>query len=191
LAGFLETLMALDSAAMALGEGLRWEPLTAFFLVASAWWVKWPLFAAVGAVCDASCKRRLPLAGVAAAFAAATAGMAVTVVKEVVDRARPPHEDPTLDPIGAVPASASFPSGHSATAFATAIAVGLVYPRLRVPLLALAALVALSRIYLGMHYSTDVLVGTALGVTVGLACGWTTLGIARRRRAAADCPETA
>ena len=89
-----------------------------------------------------------------------------------VDRARPPVADPGLDPVGAIPASASFPSGHSATAFATAVAVGLVYPRLRLPLLALAALVALSRVYLGMHYSTDVLAGTALGVAVGLATGW-------------------
>ena len=176
---------------MVLLQSLRWEPLTAFFLVASAWWVKWPLFAAVGAVCDVGCRRRLPLAGMAAACAAATAGLAVTAVKETVDRARPPVEDPGLDPIGVVPASASFPSGHSATAFATAVAVGLVYPRLRVPLLALASLVALSRVYLGMHYSTDVLAGIALGVAVGLASGWTVLRVARRRNAAGGCAETA
>ena len=180
LSEFFETLGALDGAAMALGEGLRWEPLTAFFLVVSAWWVKWPLFAAVGAVCAASCRRRLPTAGLAAAFAAATAGLAVSLVKEGVDRARPPIADPGLDPIGPIPASASFPSGHSATAFATAVAVGLVYPRLRWPLLALAALVALSRVYLGMHYSTDVVVGTALGVAIGLATGWTVLRVSRR-----------
>ena len=183
VSGLLQLLGAWDDAAMALGERLRWEPLTAFFVVASAWWVKWPLFAVVGAVCDASCRRRLPTAALAASCAAATAGVLVTLMKETVDRARPPVADPGLDPVGAVPASASFPSGHSATAFATAVAVGLVYPRLRLPLLALAALVALSRVYLGMHYSTDVLVGTTLGVAIGLATGWLALRVARSPRA--------
>jgi membrane-associated phospholipid phosphatase len=180
LTQLFETLHAWDSAGVAFGEGLRWEPLTAFFVLASAWWVKWPVFAVVGAVCDASSKRRLPTAMTAALCAAASAGVAVTLVKEGVDRARPPVAEPGLDPVGVIPESASFPSGHSATAFATAVAVGLVYPRLRVPLLVLAALVALSRVYLGMHYATDVLVGTALGVAIGLATGWAVLRVARR-----------
>jgi membrane-associated phospholipid phosphatase len=179
LAALLEMVRALDSASVALGEAVRLEPLTAFFVVASAWWVKWPLFAAVGAVCDASCRRRLPTALTAALGAAAAAGIAVTVVKETVDRARPPLVEAGLDPVGAIPASASFPSGHSATAFAAAAAVGLLAPRLRAPLLALAALVALSRVYLGMHYATDVVVGTALGVAIGLATGWLALRVAR------------
>jgi membrane-associated phospholipid phosphatase len=183
----VQSVGAFDSALMAFGEGLRWEPLTAFFLVASAWWVKWPLFAAVGALSDAcnrNCRRKLlPKAGLAAGIAAATAGIAVTIVKETVDRARPGVAEPGVDPVGAIPDSASFPSGHSATAFATAVAVGLVYPRLRWPLLALAALVALSRVYLGMHYGTDVVAGTALGVAIGLATGWVVLRVARSPRA--------
>jgi undecaprenyl-diphosphatase len=185
LSGLLETLRTWDAAGMFFGEGLRSEPLTAVFVVASAWWVKWPLFAVIGAACDASCRRRIPTTALTALAAAAWAGLAVTVVKELVDRARPPFADPGLDPIGAVPASASFPSGHSATAFATAVAVGLVYPRLRLPLLALAALVALSRVYLGMHYSTDVLAGTVLGAAIGLATGWMVLRVARSPRALA------
>ena len=68
--------------------------------------------------------------------------------------------DPGLDPIGLVPAAASFPSGHAATAFAAAVAVALFYPRLGRPLLALAAVVALSRVYLGVHYLLDVAAGT-------------------------------
>ena len=70
---------------------------------------------------------------------------------------------------GSLPASASFPSGHAATAFAAAVAVGMIHPRLRLPLLALATLVAVSRVYLGVHYATDVTSGTALGA------GWAVL----------------
>jgi membrane-associated phospholipid phosphatase len=185
-----EIVRAWDEAVMALGEGLRWEPLTAFFVVTSAWWVKWPLFAAVGGVCDACERKRLPTAMSAALCAAASAGVIVTLVKEAVDRARPAVANPWLDPIGVIPTSASFPSGHSATAFATAVAVGLVYPRLRVPLLLLAALVALSRVYLGMHYATDVVVGSALGAAMGLAAGSLVLRVARRPTEPARRPGT-
>lgn len=152
-------------------QALRWQPLTLLFVVASMWWVKWPLIALVGACGDASCRRKLPAAAFAALSAAALAGASVMVLKAVFDRARPPLVDPALDPVGTVPGSASFPSGHAATAFAAAVAVGMLYPRFRTPLLALAATVALSRVYLGVHFATDVLAGSLLGAAIGLATG--------------------
>ena len=175
----LDVLLAWDRALSGLGEAVRWEPLTVLFLVASAWWVKWPLFAAIGACGDLRCRRLLPRAAAAALAAVGIAAGVVTILKEAIDRARPPFEG--IDPIGLVPASASFPSGHAATAFAAAVAVGLVHPRLRRPLLALAAAVALSRVYLGVHYVLDVLAGTVLGVAVGF-------GTARVIRAVAPVP---
>jgi undecaprenyl-diphosphatase len=63
----------------------------------------------------------------------------------------------------------SFPSGHSATAFACATVLASLAPRWRVPFFVLAALIALSRLYNGVHYPTDVVAGSALGVVVGLA----------------------
>ena len=167
LGAVLETLRLLDAEASAFAEGLRWEPLTMVFVLASAWWVKWPLLVAVGACGDVSCRRQLPRAAAAGACAVGVAALLVTVLKGAFDRVRPPLADASIDPIGIVPASASFPSGHAATAFAAAVAVGLVHPRLRTPLLALAAVVALSRVYLGVHYVFDVVAGTMLGIAIG------------------------
>ena len=121
-------------------------------------------------------------AGSRAALAAVgLAALLVTVLKATFDRARPPLANPALDVVGSLPASASFPSGHAATAFAAAVAVGMIHPRLRRPLLALAVLVAVSRVYLGVHYATDVIVGSAIGALLGFAAGWTV-------RAAAPAP---
>ena len=148
-------------------QDIRWSTLTPVFVLASAFWVKWPLFVAVGAGADL--RRRSRTAALAAGAAVAAAATLVTVIKDLVDRVRPALAEPSVTAIGQIPESASFPSGHSATAFAAATALGVLCPKLRWPLLALASLVAFSRVYLGVHYALDVLVGTALGVAVGLA----------------------
>src|ERR1700736_6719256 len=70
-----------------------------------------------------------------------------------------------------MPGSFSFPSGHSASAFAFATGVGLERPRMLVPILPLAAGVAYSRVHLRVHYPFDVLVGAALGAGMVLASG--------------------
>ncbi len=66
-----------------------------------------------------------------------------------------------------MPESTSFPSGHSAAAFAFAEGVRHEWPAASVPLYLLAATVAYSRVHTGVHYPGDVLVGSALGL--GLA----------------------
>ena len=182
MAELFETLTALDGAASAYGEEFRWAPLTAVFLLASTWFVKWPLIAAIGCACDAK-RKCFPQAALAAALAITTAASLVTLLKEAFDRARPPVADPGLDPVGVVPASASFPSGHAATAFAAAVAIALVYPRLGRPLVALAVVVALSRVYLGVHYVLDVAAGTLLGIAVGFGAAWVVGTIAPSPRA--------
>ena len=187
MVGVVDTLSSWDGAVSALGEDVRWAPLTFVFLLASAWFVKWPLIVAVGCACDAK-RKCLPQATAAAALAVGTAALLVTLLKELFDRARPPVANPGLDPIGIVPADASFPSGHAATAFAAAVAVALVYPRLGRPLLALAVVVALSRVYLGMHYLLDITAGTMLGIAVGIAAAWVVKAAARAPRGRAASP---
>ena len=67
-------------------------------------------------------------------------------------------------------------------AFACATVLALAVPRLRWPLFALAALIAFSRVYVGVHYPLDVLAGAALGVTLGLAVRYAGAGIRRVAR---------
>lgn len=76
-----------------------------------------------------------------------------------------------------LPASTSFPSGHSASAFAFATGVSGEMPELAVPLRLAAAAVAWSRIHTGVHYPGDVVTGALVGGAVGESVGWL-----RRRR---------
>ena len=66
-----------------------------------------------------------------------------------------------------MPTSTSFPSGHSASAFAFASAVGKEIPVISVPLRGLAGAVAYSRVHTGVHYPTDVIIGSIIGASIG------------------------
>lgn len=168
----LEQLVQWDRSVLEASQELRWAPMTVVFALASAWWVKGLVFVGVGALGDARERRMFPPAAAGAAVALGLGAAIAGLLKELVDRARPAIADPTLDALVATPDSPSFPSGHAATAFAAAAAVGAFYPRLRWPLYGLAMLVGLSRIYLGVHFTLDVVAGAALGVSIGLAAAW-------------------
>lgn len=103
-----------------------------------------------------------------AAWSACGAGATLfLLLKKLTGRKRPntlvPHCWATLLP----PDQFSFPSGHTITAFAFTVAVGSFYPDLIELLLFCALSVAVSRIMLGMHFLSDVLVGAVLGAGLG------------------------
>jgi undecaprenyl-diphosphatase len=95
-------------------------------------------------------------------------------LKKLTGRKRPcaiePHCWATLLP----PDQFSFPSGHTITAFAVAIALSQFYPNLAIGLLFCAVSVAASRILLGMHFLSDVLAGAAIGTSLAFASAYVT-----------------
>jgi undecaprenyl-diphosphatase len=109
---------------------------------------------------------------IGAAASSAVAGIFLfRTLKRTSRRKRPCEIEPHCWASILPPDKYSFPSGHSITAFAVAVSLGLFYPYLLTALLALAFLIAASRIVLGMHFLSDVLAGSAIGVTLGF-CGF-------------------
>ena len=91
------------------------------------------------------------------------------LLKHVVTRMRPCQIDQTFAMLVERPTSSSFPSTHSAFAFGTAMAIFMNHRRAGVLMFIVATLVAFSRLYLFVHFPTDVLCGIVLGIAVGFA----------------------
>lgn len=117
-----------------------------------------------------------PLVLVLAAIGAAD-GLA-WLLKRLIGRVRPPLQLPDIHALVPLPTTGSFPSGHAAAAFAAATVLALALRRGpgTAALFTLAAAVAYSRLYVGVHFPLDALAGAALGVVVGAA----TWAVARR-----------
>jgi membrane-associated phospholipid phosphatase len=166
-----------DRAVVEAFQHAHWGPADRFFELLSDWWVRSLVVFAIALAADLLTRGRLPVAAFLAGASYAVAGSLTAVLKGAFDRPRPSLVDRDVHPLVAVPHDGSMPSGHASTAFAAAVAVSLVHRRLRLPLLALAALVALSRVWLGVHYLSDVLAGAALGATVAVVLWLVARGI--------------
>jgi membrane-associated phospholipid phosphatase len=104
-------------------------------------------------------------------LAIAVTGLVVTVVKRIVGRARPviAGDDVFLYKFFLWRVEyASFPSGHATTAFAAAVAFGVLWPRLRPLLWTYAIVIALSRVIVTAHHPSDVVAGAIAGVVGAL-----------------------
>jgi membrane-associated phospholipid phosphatase len=127
----------------------------------------WFLVSGILAVVGGGRGRLAALTGLAAV------GVTSLVVNQPMKIAGERHR-PDRDGVGVpqnrwvrMPSSTSFPSGHSGSAAAFAVSVGDILPALRGPLRVSASIVAFSRVYTGVHYPGDVLVGAAVGTVIG------------------------
>jgi membrane-associated phospholipid phosphatase len=115
--------------------------------------------------------RAAALAGMAAVGVTATI---VNVAIKPLSRRRRPDRGRARVPFARhvdMPHSRSFPSGHTAAAFAFAVGAGRELPSAAPPLLGLAALVGYSRVHTGVHYPGDVVAGALCGIAIAEATG--------------------
>lgn len=133
--------------------------------------VLWMSIAGGLAVTGGRRQRRAAAEGLAAI--AVSSAFTNLVAKPLLPRTRPDRLGAAVitDRHVQMPTSTSFPSGHTASAFAFATAVGAQLPLISLPVHALAATVAYSRVHTGVHYPGDVFVGAIIGSVAGGLAG--------------------
>jgi len=86
------------------------------------------------------------------------------IVKHIVRRVRPCNKQDNISFLSLKPISYSFPSGHTLSSFAAAEMLSMYFTQYRLLFMSMAFLIALSRLYLYVHYPTDVIAGFIIGV---------------------------
>jgi membrane-associated phospholipid phosphatase len=126
----------------------------------------WLGCSALLAACGGERGRRAAENGLAST--ALTSAVVNLVLKPLGNRRRPDRQmyDLPVTRQVAMPRSTSWPSGHSASAFAFASGVSAAWPQAGIPLSVVASLVAYSRVHTGVHYPSDTIAGTASGVAL-------------------------
>lgn len=89
-------------------------------------------------------------------------------IKSLVRRKRPCHTYPEIQLLITTPSDLSFPSGHTTSSFACSTVMMLYNPILGIIGYIYAILTAISRLYLFVHYLSDVVTGVILGITIGI-----------------------
>ena len=90
------------------------------------------------------------------------------IMKPVIARSRPCWINDAVNTIISVPQDFSFPSGHTLSSVISCTVIGLHYRRFLIIALPITVLIAFSRLYLYVHFPTDVLFGTLYGLIIGI-----------------------
>lgn len=169
----LQSIQRLDGEILLqIQQHLRSDMLTPFmksvtFLGNGGWF--WILCAVVLLVIPKTRKT-----GCAAALSLVLGAIVTNLLlKNIVARPRPFAELEALIPLITKPKDFSFPSGHTTASFAVALVMLRMLPKkFGIPAVVLAALVAFSRLYLGVHYPTDVLTGFVIALVGSTLSVW-------------------
>lgn len=150
----------------------RWEPADWFFVAVTAVAQAGLVWIALAALLAYAAERPVLVTTAITAATVWTADLIAVGLKYAVDRDRPYLLLDQAAPLLRWDVSTSFPSGHAATAAAGATILAYLFRRWAVPLVVLAAAVCYSRVYIGVHYPSDLLVGAAIGTAVALVAVW-------------------
>ncbi|MBF0274639.1 MAG: phosphatase PAP2 family protein [Nitrospinae bacterium] len=149
-----------------ISQALRFDALDSFFLIATdfkTWGVILAIFMVYAAIKEE--KEMLPLFIVSAAIAIGLNELIVSgFLKDYIARERPCHVyKEQFEFVAGCTKSFSFPSSHAANAFGVAISLIFFYHKFWFPALIAAIIVGVSRVYLGVHYPSDVIAGAVIG----------------------------
>jgi undecaprenyl-diphosphatase len=147
----------------------RWHPrsverVVALFSVTGNWGLFWVALAAAMWLAGASYGRGMFLSVVVFIYLTLIVNF---LVKVIVRRERPAAADELLRPLVDVPTSLSFPSSHAAMSFAAASVMSFYHPAMLPVFYILALVMSWTRVYVGVHYPSDVVAGTVVGLLAG------------------------
>ncbi|AMA73304.1 MULTISPECIES: phosphatase PAP2 family protein [Aneurinibacillus] len=94
-------------------------------------------------------------------------GVVENIIKFIVARPRPPMAEEHINHLIHLPVSSSFPSGHAVSSFVSMYILYRLFPKSIVWTLPCAVIMSYSRIYVGVHYPLDIIVGAIIGIAVG------------------------
>jgi undecaprenyl-diphosphatase len=165
----LDRLLAFDAAAAKVISGLAgWTPLDLFFSAITLSGVWASIWAVLGLALALRHRGSVAEGFVRLIWSLLLASLvAIVVIKPFIARVRPDVSGLARSTAAVFATSwtggHSFPSGHAAQAVAGAYALALMWPRRRRAWYALAAIMTISRVYLGVHYPLDVIGGALVG----------------------------
>ncbi len=165
----METLLNLDANILLwIQEHLRNDVLTAIMKCITRLGDNGTIWIALAVLLMVLPKNRR--VGVACAISLLLTFLTVNVgIKNIVARVRPYEAIEGLTRLVPAESSFSFPSGHAAHAFAVGVIVLIMLPKkVGIPVFSLSVLISLSRLYVGVHYPTDVLCGAIIGTAMAL-----------------------